>query len=84
MNLELFTLVSCLFKNTDDWYSVLDSSLRACAAFIDLKKAFDTEDHSLLCGKLEKYGVCNGGLRWFVSYLSGRKQSRRVNERLPD
>ena len=49
------------------------------AAFIDLRKAFNTVDHSLLCGKLERYGVQNDELRWFVSYLAGRKQFCRVN-----
>ena len=50
-----------------------------CATFIDLRKAFDTVDHSLLCGKLERYGVQNDELRWFVSYLASRKQFCRVN-----
>ena len=49
-----------------------------CATFIDLRKAFDTVDHSLLCGKLERYGVRNNELRWFVSYFAGRKQFCRV------
>ena len=49
------------------------------ATFIDLRKAFDTVDHSLLCGKLERYGVRNNELRWFVSYLAGRKQFYGVN-----
>ena len=47
---------------------------------VDLRKAFDTVDHSLLCGKLEKYGVRNDELHWFVSYLAGRKQFCRVHE----
>ena len=71
--------VSCLFKSTDDWYSAFDNSEMVGATFIDLRKAFDTVDHSLLCGKLERYGVRNDELRWFVSYLAGRKQFCRVN-----
>ena len=47
--------------------------------FIDFRKVFDTVDHSLLCGKVKNYGVRNDGLRWFVSYLAGRKQFCRVN-----
>ena len=46
--------------------------------FIDLKKAFDTVDHDLLCKKLEHYGVQQRQLSWFQSYLSNGKQYCRV------
>jgi len=71
--------VSCPLKITDDWYSVFDNSEIVGATFKDLRKALDTVDHSLLCGKFEGYGVQNDELRWFVSYLAGRKQFYRVN-----
>ena len=45
---------------------------------IDLKKAFDTVDHDLLCKMLEHYGVQERELSWFQSYLSNRKQFCRV------
>ena len=47
--------------------------------FIDLKKAFDTVDHNILCIKPELYGVQQRELSWFKSYLSNRKQFCRVN-----
>ena len=71
--------MSCLVKSTDDWHSAFDNSEKVGATFIDLRTAFDTVDHSLLCGKLERYGVRNDELHWFVSYLAGRKQFCRVN-----
>ena len=47
-NLDLeHSTIRCL------WYPGLDNSEMAGAAFFDLRKAFDTVDHSLLCGKLE-------------------------------
>ena len=76
---RLHSTLSCLLKNTDDWYSGLDLGQLVGLVFIDLKKAFDTVDHDILCEKLQMYGVCQRELSWFRSYLSNRKQFCRVN-----
>ena len=47
--------------------------------FIDLKKAFDTVDHDILCKKLQLYGVQKRELSWFKSYLSNWKQFGTVS-----
>ena len=77
--LRLHSTLTCLLKNTDDWYSCLDLGRLVGLVFIDLKKAFDTVDHDILCEKLQIYGVQQRELSWFRSYLSNRKQFCRVN-----
>ena len=47
---------------------------------IDLSKAFDSVDHSMLLNKLEWYGISS---RWFSSYLSGRSQLVRESSSMP-
>ena len=71
---RLHSTVTCLLKNTDDWYTGLDSGQMLGMVFVDLKKAFDTVDHRVLCNKLELHGVQQRELSWVESYLTNRKQ----------
>ena len=43
-------------------------------AFLDLSKAFDTLNRSILFRKLSYYVVNSTALEWFLSYFSQRKQ----------
>ena len=47
--------------------------------FIDLKKAFDTVDHTLLLSKLSSYGIRGIANRWLKSYLSNCTQYVSIN-----
>ena len=58
---------------------------RCCGVlFLDLQKAFDTINHTLLVSKLKQYSVRNKSLKWFEWYLAGRLQVTKVGgERSP-
>ena len=47
--------------------------------FIDLSKAFDTVNHSMLLKKVELYSVTDRNHSWFKNYLSNRKQFIQIN-----
>ena len=64
--------------STEYIQSNLDAGLYSCGVFIDLKKAFDTVDHTILLCKLSKYGIRGIINDWFVSYLTNRTQTTQV------
>ena len=51
----------------------LDNKQTVCAAFLDLRKAFDSLDHCLLLHRLQDLGVGTVVLQWFQNYLSNRR-----------
>ena len=52
----------------------------ALSVFIDLSKAFDTVDHSILLRKLEFYGIIYKNDAWIKSYLSNHLHCIQVDE----
>ena len=52
----------------------LDKKMYSVGVFIDLKKAFDTVDHTLLIKKFSYYGIRGIASKFLKSYLSNRNQ----------
>ena len=66
------------------YYELLSNrgnKLHTCAIFLDLQKAFNTVDHKILMGKLEKnFGIRGNSLKLLKSCLANRKQCTTVNK----
>ena len=59
---------------TDSIRKSIDQGKMTGAVFIDLRKAFDTVEHSILLQKLPYYGIRDAELNWMKSYLKERRQ----------
>ena len=58
----------------------LDNRSHAIGVFLDLSKAFDTVNKTILLSKLSHSGIRGTALQWFDSYLTGRMQSVKYND----
>ena len=71
----------CLMIMLERWNKALDNKKIAGAILTDLSKAFDCLHHGLLIAKLEAYGFDHMSLGYIYSYISGRKQRTKVNNK---
>ena len=72
--LKLHNTQTSLHRVLDDWIdNTCFNTITGICSF-DIKKCFDSIDHTLLLKKLELYGIVNDEIRWFKSYLSNRSQ----------
>ena len=55
-------------------YNYIDGRVPCLGLFVDLSKAFDSVNHSILLRKMERYGILGVVLDLFKSYLSNRQQ----------
>ena len=58
---------------TDHIYDKMNAKQHSVAIFLDLCKAYDTVNHSILLSKLYQYGFRSATLNWFRSYLSNKQ-----------
>ena len=71
-NHSLLSIVESIRDNLDD-------KTFSCGVFVDLQKAFDTVNHTILLKKLAHYGIRGKSNEWFASYFSGRQQKVSLN-----
>ena len=57
----------------------VDEKKYTAGLFLDLSKAFDTVNHSILLGKLDHYGIRGLALEWGKSYFCNRLQYVEFN-----
>ena len=71
-----------LLDAINEWYTNMDQGKLNFVVSLDLSKAFNTVNHSILLKKLSHYGLHSETMKWFNSYLSERKQQCWVNGNL--
>lgn len=65
---------SALIRVNDDIRLAIDNRKLTVMVLFDLSKAFDVVDHTYLVSVLKNMNMSKSVIRWFVSYLSDRKQ----------
>lgn len=53
----------------DNWFENMDNGNLTGVVFLDIRKAFDLIDHSILLENVQFYGDSERELTWFKSYL---------------
>lgn len=71
-----------LIQITEKIKRCIDSGNYACGIFVDLQKAFDTVEHTILLKKLEFYGIRGLANDLLRSYLQDRSQQVQINRTL--
>ena len=71
--------VSTIADLTDDLFCQINEGNTTIAAFVNLRKAFDTVNTKILLDKLNNAGIRGNVLKWCTNYLSNRSQCTFVN-----
>ena len=71
---QKYSTVHVLISLTENNGKNLDEGNIGCGIFVELQKAFDTNEHDTLLSKLEHYDIHGLANESFKSYLSNRKQ----------
>ena len=71
--------IDCASHVTNSLLENIDKGLLTGLIFLDLSKALDTLDHSIMLDKLTSPGMNRSAVQWFRSYLAVRTQSVCTN-----
>ena len=63
-----------IMKLVDQIYKSFEKDHYTIGVFIDISKAFDTVDHTILIKNFKIYGTKDINLAWFLNYLTNRMQ----------
>jgi len=75
--------LTALIQMCDEWLANMDNGKLNGVIFLDIKKAFDSINRSILLSKMKmRFSISSIELKWFESYLSNREQQCRVNEQI--
>ena len=65
-----------------NWLEAMNNGGITVVLMVDLCKAFDLVDHSLLLQKLEIYLCTANALNWFTSYLFNRSKKFNITPQI--
>ena len=72
--INIYITEHAIVKLVEQIYKSFEEDLYTLDVFIDLSRAFDKVDHTILIRKLEIYSIKGINLAWFRSYLTNRIQ----------
>jgi len=70
---------TALTRLCDTWLNAINNHEMVGTVFLDLRKAFDLVDHTILLDKLLHYFQKGSSVSFFASYLSDRRQAVYLN-----
>lgn len=77
--------VHALVELVHRWQQALDEPGNALRVLLlDYSKAFDRVDHNILLRKLANMGIPDFLIRWFTSFLCGRRQRTKIGDILSE
>ena len=76
---ENYSCQTSLKRIIDDWIKAIDNNQIVGTLMLDLSKAFDLVNCSILLTKLQAYGLHISTLNWFKLYLKDKSQQTNVS-----
>ena len=76
---QQYSTSHALINITENKRKALDDGNIGCGIFLDLQKAYDTNDHQILLAKLNHHGIRGVSNDWFKSFLSNCSHYVSIN-----